>query len=292
MNSRRTTPRPFITTGKTLAVGLLLASGAWQSLHAEPAPDAERPPAAAAGADDRPGPWTEPGVRRPGPPAAQGGGGPRAQRAGGGRGGRGGRGGDRGPDPVPLTEDQVEDAVALMIELDPAIAPRIEQLRAERPELLRRALSRRFPRLGYMLNLKESRPALYALRVSDIRLENLSHEQARTLAALPDDDPGADAARAALRATLEEHFGVRQEVRRAELAALRDKIVEMEAGLVADERQREALVQQRLVQLEADPPPPGGGRGAGDGDRRHGRRGEGPRGDERREAGRPEAQQP
>lgn len=287
MNSRRTKPRRTITTCTALAVGLLLAGGARLSLHAEPAPDAERPPAAEAGADDGPGPWTEPGVRRPGPPEAQGGGDPRAERAGGGRAGKGGRG--RGPDAVPLTEDQVEDAVALMIELDPTIAPRIEQLRAERPELLRHALSRRFPRLGYMLKLKEVRPELYELRVSDIRLENLSHEQARALAALAADDPGVEAARAALRATLEQHFTVRQDVRRVELAALRDKIVEMEAKLADDEGRREALVQQRFDQLEAEPPPPADVRGGGDGDgdRRRGRRG-----DERRDDGRAEKQQP
>ena len=155
----------------------------------------------------------------------------------------------------PLTQDQVEEAVALMIELDPSMASKVEELRSERPELLRRAVTRRFPRIGHMLKLKESRPALYELRVSDIRLETLSHQQARALAALPEGDPAADAARAQLRDTLEQHFAVRQEVRRAEIEMLREQLAKMEAKRVDEKTRRDELVDKRLAQLEAKPPP-------------------------------------
>ena len=264
MTIRRLTPRRILaTTGAAIAFGLLL------SVAIRPTADAdhhEQPPSVEAsdvlgGHEFDPPPRMGGRPDRPGSPGEA-----RLNR-------RDGMG-ERGSGPVELTEDQVEEAIALMIELDPSIAPRIEQLRAERPELLRRAVSRRFPRLGYMLKLKEKRPELYALRVRDIQLENLSHEQARVLAALPADDPGVGAARATLRATLEDHFVVRQDVRRGELAALRDKIAEMETKLVDDAARREALVQQRLDQLEADPPPPAGKRGVDDGERRRGQRGE------------------
>ena len=249
--------------------------------HHAPPPEGGPPPAAAAaeGVDVLEGVEFEPGPPRDGRHDHRGERGEGRSERGDGMGGRGGR----GTGPMKLTDDQVEEAIALMIELDPSMAPRIKQLRAERPELLRHAVSRRFPRLGYMLKLKEKRPELYALRVRDIRLENLSHEQARTLAALPADAPGIEAARAALRGTLEEHFAVRQDVRRFELEALREKIIEMETRLADDAVQRETLVQQRLDQLEADPPPPVGKRGGEDGERRRGRRGDGERGDEPRE---------
>ena len=239
--------RPILTTCTALAMtlGLLGVDGSQRAAQAQ-SPDRSAAPSAADG------------NRRE---ARQPNAGARAERRSGNRNERRNRGSSS------LTENQVEEAVALMIELDPSMAPKVEELRSERPELLRRAVTRRFPRIGHMLKLKESRPALYELRVSDIRLETLSHQQARALAALPEGDPAADAARAQLRDTLEQHFAVRQEVRRAEIEMLREQLAKMEAKRVDEKTRRDELVDKRLAQLEAKPPPD-----ASDSERLRGRR--------------------
>ncbi len=280
-----TPQRTTLFIAATLAAGVLLVNQAPLATGAEHGGSASE----AQGAEDR-------GARRGAERGAERGDDrePRGERRAGknGRGGPGpgpglGSGSDSVPEPMTLTEEQVEDALALMIELDPAIAPNIAMMRVQRPEHLRRAVSRRFPRVSYMLKLKESRPEVYALRVKDIRLENLSKRQARALAVLPQGDAGVDAARAALRSTLEEHFVVRQDVRRVELAALREKLSQMEARLSTDEAQRGAMIEKRLADLEASPAPHGAAR---DRERRHGRqgeaaRGQGPRGERARGQG-------
>jgi len=279
-------PRSIITTGAAFAVALILVGGvrfaALADHHGVPTEGDRRPAAEAENGTGGAALGSDPAPHRTGAPDGR-----RSKADGDGRAGRrsgnGGRSDGRGSASASLTDEQVEEAVALMIELDPAMAPRIEQLRAERPALLRVAINRRLPRLGYMLKLKESRPDFYALRVRDIRLENRSHQQARALAALPEGDPGADAARTELRGTLNEHFTVRQQIRRVEIEMLREKLVKMEAKLGDEEGRRDAFVEGRLAKLEAQPPPPADVRSAGD--RRRGRRGEAARGDEPRENG-------
>lgn len=293
-------PRRTIMTTTALAAGLLLvgqaplAVGA-EHVHSPPGPQAtDEGDARGAGK-----PESKPERKYEGKPGGKSGaesGGERSARGEGRderRGAKSGRGGHgHEPEPVPLTDEQVQEAIVVMIDLDPAMAPRIEKLRAQRPEQLRREVSHRFPRLGYMLELRESQPALYALRVKDTRLQNLSKKQARALAALPEGDPGVDAARAVLRGTLQQHFTVRQDLRRVELAALREKLVQMEARLGQGESRREAIIEKRLAHLEANPPMPAAGgaldrrRGPqGQGARAEGTRGEGPRGEKDRHGG-------
>ncbi len=212
--------------------------------------------AAANGGEQNRSPVQAPEVSASAPEASQAPeGGAQAGRSGGGQGGQGAH-----RKPAPLSGKLLEEAVTLVIEIDPTMAPRIERLRSERPEMLPQVLQRRFPRLRHLLKLKKMRPEIYAMRIHDIRLEKRSREQVRALAALPEGDPGVDAARVALRATLDRHFQVRQDVRRLELAVFRERLAQMEAKLSADESRRDELVSKRLAKLEAEPE--GGNKGA------------------------------
>ncbi|MEE9405518.1 MAG: hypothetical protein V3V20_11545 [Algisphaera sp.] len=205
------------------------------------------------------GPWDGPGPfghgKPDGPPAYIRHGGPPQDGFGAGGPPRHGMGAQG--DPPALTPQQIEQATALMEELNPEMAQRLAALRDGQPEKAREIMSQRFPRLRHMLTLKEKDPAMYDLRIRDIHLAQQTAKLARDLAN-PAEDQTPDMlseSQAALRAALSEHFEVRQMVRRAQMEHLRQRLVEMEAKLNTDAGQRDALIAQRYEQLLASPPP-------------------------------------
>lgn len=161
--------------------------------------------------------------------------------------------GRRGPfgDRAPLSDEQAEAALEVIELIYPESA---EQMRAnwkEDPDQVKRMLDRRFPRVRYMLSLKERNPEMYELRIADITLTRQSEQLVRQMreAKKADDEKAFDDHRDALEDVIEEHFDVRQEIREIELEWLRERLERMEEEVDDRARDKRDLIEQRLLEL-------------------------------------------
>lgn len=152
-----------------------------------------------------------------------------------------------------LTDEQAEAALEVLGELYPDTGERMWRNWEENPNEVRRMLERRFPRVRYLVALRERNPEMYELRISDLQLTRQTQQLGKELRhARKQEDPDDDAIEELedeLEEAVEEHFEVRQELREMELEALHDRIEQMEDQLKDRSRDRRELIEQRLLEL-------------------------------------------
>ena len=151
----------------------------------------------------------------------------------------------------PMTDAEVESARQIIAELYPELAARMDALYEESPDKLRRTIEKRFSRVRFLVKLQERNPAMFELRMSDIRLGRETHALAQRVkqAHLDDDKKTYKALYAELEDKLAAHFDVKQRVRQAELDLLRQRVEELEADLEDRDDERDDLIEQRLNEL-------------------------------------------
>ncbi|MEL7089328.1 MAG: hypothetical protein AAGL98_12960, partial [Planctomycetota bacterium] len=119
----------------------------------------------------------------------------------------------------PMTDPEIQAARQIIARLYPELALRMDTLHAENPQKLRRTIERRFPRVRFLVKLQKRQPALFALRMDDIRLGRETFALAKQVqqAHLNDDKEAYKDLYATLEEKLAAHFDVKQRVRQAEL---------------------------------------------------------------------------
>ncbi|MEM7627052.1 MAG: hypothetical protein AAF333_15760 [Planctomycetota bacterium] len=160
-------------------------------------------------------------------------------------------GGERPGRRQPMTADEIESARRIIAQLYPELAERMDTLYEENPEKLRRTIETRFPRVRFLVKLKERDPAMFDLRLSDIRLgrETLALARQVKKAHVDDDKDKYKMLYAELEAKLAEHFDVKQQVRQAELDFFRQRVEQLEDELEDRDDDRDDLIEQRLNEL-------------------------------------------
>ncbi|MEM6459329.1 MAG: hypothetical protein AAF710_08070 [Planctomycetota bacterium] len=158
---------------------------------------------------------------------------------------------DRGPRDRRWTDAEAEAAREVIATLYPELAERLDKLRDEDPRAYRDALERRFPRVRFLVRLRERDPEMYALRVEDITLARRVESLGKAYRAAEAD--GDDMKSLAIKDDLEDaaaaHFDVRQTIRRIEIDRLRARLEAMEQQLEEQDDDRDDLIERRVDEL-------------------------------------------
>ncbi|QOJ00450.1 MAG: hypothetical protein HRU70_08090 [Phycisphaeraceae bacterium] len=113
----------------------------------------------------------------------------------------------------------------------PDLHQRIERLNTTQPPITERLLARMGPRPTELVQLKESNPALYALKLRELDNAVAIVEQARALgqawAAGTQDGPDATQARRLLRQAIEKQVDVRSEIQALDIAELEKRLADL-----------------------------------------------------------------
>lgn len=172
--------------------------------------------------------------------------------------GRFGRDGVRREGPMGLMdpqrrEEMRENILAVVSDIDPDRAERLERLLEHRPEMALGLLREHLPHLLRLVHLREQNPDMYEIRIHDINLARESEELADHLHELREEDQPnenqVNEVRTRLRDLVIEHFEVRQHAREHELHQLEQRIDELRQQLEARSEAREKLIQRRLRDL-------------------------------------------
>ncbi|MEM9882763.1 MAG: hypothetical protein AAF800_07590 [Planctomycetota bacterium] len=158
---------------------------------------------------------------------------------------------DRGPRDRRWTDAEAEAAREVIGVLYPELAERLNKLRDEDPRAYRDALERRFPRVRFLVRLRERDPEMYALRVEDITRARQVEALGKAYRAAEAD--GDDMKSRAIKDDLEDaaaaHFDVRQTIRRIEIDRLRARLEAMEQQLEEQDDDRDDLIERRVDEL-------------------------------------------
>lgn len=159
--------------------------------------------------------------------------------------------GERG-DPPPLDEAHREAALAVLADVYPRLAERLNEAQEANPRRAEWALRKMWPRLHRLVELRERDPAMYRLRVADQRhkVETLRLVHQLRRAQRRDEAPARPRElRAKLRDRVNEHFEVRQRMRRHELEQLAERIEQLRAELQRRQTNRDQLISRYIEAL-------------------------------------------
>jgi hypothetical protein len=144
-----------------------------------------------------------------------------------------------------------EKLIAVVRDIDPALADQLEALNSTRPRAIFSVLRRQFPTVMRLALLKDEDPQLYQLRVRDLQLTRHSDELAEQYreAKRRDDKQAADDIADQLEPIVEEHFDVRQQARQREVQKLEERLEQLKDALDERDDNKRDLIKQRLAEL-------------------------------------------
>lgn len=150
-----------------------------------------------------------------------------------------------------MTDQDLDAAQAIVARLYPELAERFDALRREDPRQFKQTLERRFPRVRFLVELQDRDPAMFELRMADIRLDRQTDALAYELreARNADDKDRYEDLRDAIEAKVTEHFDVRQQIRAMEIEMLKQKLEDLEERLDDRDDDRKDLIEQRVNEL-------------------------------------------
>lgn len=129
----------------------------------------------------------------------------------------------------------------------PEVHERFKELSKRDPEEARRKFASMFPRVRFLYEMRQRDPAMFGMRLRDIRAMRMSIEAARAIAKFDADGGGADTPERAklverLRVSLNDQYGVRTEILAYEVDRLRKQ--HQDAAAMLENRAGEA---ERIV---------------------------------------------
>ncbi|MBI1336625.1 MAG: hypothetical protein GC164_06655 [Phycisphaera sp.] len=165
-----------------------------------------------------------------------------------------GRGPDKKPDDGPVTPQQLNQRLEVLREIHPQLAKQLEALREKNPERVAQMLRQHWPRLQEIVDTRESDPEFFNLRVSDIRLtrERMDLIGQFRKATRSSNITTLNVLRDQLLANIQEHFEVRQEMRRKELEQLESRVTELKQKLDDREKQRDQIINDYFNSITTD----------------------------------------
>ncbi len=150
-----------------------------------------------------------------------------------------------------LDDQDLDAAQSIIAQVYPELAERLAQLRADDPRQFKQTLERRFPRVRFLVELQKRDPAMFELRMADIRLDRQTDLLAQQLrdAREADDKVRYKELRDQIEAKVAEHFDIRQAIRAMEIEHLKLKLEELEERLDERDDDRKDLIEQRVEEL-------------------------------------------
>lgn len=193
---------------------------------------------------------------------------------------------------APMSPEMVERIIAVARDVSPELAAQLEKVRNEAPEEMSQAARQNARRLIALAIVKDRNPALYAIRVEDVRLQlelrKLGDEYRAAVAA--DDKAKAEALDAQIAAKVRTQVDVDLRARAQELVALDEQVKSMREELSREQRETEARVAERIEAVRKGQPIQERGMFGDGGPGGRGRpRGEGVEGDRPRAPAKPKA---
>lgn len=155
----------------------------------------------------------------------------------------------------PRIAEHLEGVIAVVRDIDPQLAERIENIHDDRPGMKMLAVRRAFPQVFRLVRLREDDPEMYALRIDDMKLQRRSNELVRQIRAARragDDREAADFVDD-LEDVVEEHFDLRQQIRELEIDRLEARIEALKDALSERRHNRRDLMEDRIRDLLKDP---------------------------------------
>ena len=147
--------------------------------------------------------------------------------------------------------EHLDEVIAVVREIDPQVAERIENAKEDRPGAKLMMIRRSFPQVFDLVKLREDDPAMYELRVEDVRMHKQAGQLARQYhqAKRDEDDRAADDFEDELEELVEAHFDVRQEIRELELERLEQRVEALKEALDDRKRDKNDLIDDRLEKM-------------------------------------------
>ncbi|MEM8738380.1 MAG: hypothetical protein AAGG38_07890 [Planctomycetota bacterium] len=150
-----------------------------------------------------------------------------------------------------LTDAQIDTAMQIIAQIQPELSERLEALRERDPASLRSTLERRFHRVRFLVQLKARDPAMFELRITDLKLERDTRflaQQARQASQADEKDRYRDLVDQ-IEVKVAEHFDVRQAIREREIESLKQKLESLEERLDQRGDDRKDLIEERVKEL-------------------------------------------
>ncbi|MEM9915205.1 MAG: hypothetical protein AAF911_09595 [Planctomycetota bacterium] len=150
-----------------------------------------------------------------------------------------------------MSDEEVDAAYRIVVQLYPDLAERLDALRDEDPRRFKQTLERRFPRVRFLVQLQQRDPEMFDLRMADISLDQQTDALAKQLrdARAADDEDRYDELRDQIEAKVTEHFDVRQQIRAREIEMLKARLEELEQDLDDRDDDRKDLIEVRVNEL-------------------------------------------
>lgn len=162
---------------------------------------------------------------------------------------RRGEGGGRWRPDGPMPAEMMDRVIAVARDVSPDLARQLEERRSQAPEAMSQAMRQSARRLMALAVVKDRNPALYAVRVEDLRLQlelrDLGEAFRATSAAGDSDRAIAIAAQIAAKARAQ--VDVDLKARAQELLALDEQMKAMREELLEEEKRTEDRVAERIA---------------------------------------------
>ena len=156
----------------------------------------------------------------------------------------------------PMPPEMVERVMAVARDVSPELAAQLERSRQESPESVSQAMRQNARRLMALAVVKERNPALYAVRVEDLRLQielrKLGEEYRAAVAA--GDAGKASALESQIAAKARTQVDIDLKARAQELVALDDQMKSMREELAAEQKRTDERVAERIDAVKQGKP--------------------------------------
>lgn len=157
----------------------------------------------------------------------------------------------RNPQPA-----DIERFLAVARDLNPEWSARLTELRAEDPRAFSEAIGIRGKRLWHLVELRESNPGLYSLRVEEMRivsrLQSLAVDYHRAVAENRQAD--VSSLRLQIEATAVKQIDIQMRVRGEELAAMAEVLERLRSELLVEATDRVRRAQELADSIIESPP--------------------------------------
>jgi len=156
----------------------------------------------------------------------------------------------------PMSPEMVERVLAVARDVSPELAAQLEKVRSAAPEEMSQAMRQNARRLVALAILKDRNPALYAIRVEDVRLQLELRKLGEDFRAATEAGNAAKAAAldAQIAAKVRTQVDVDLRARAQELVALDEQVKSMRDELVKEQRDTDARVAERIEAVRKGQP--------------------------------------
>lgn len=158
----------------------------------------------------------------------------------------------------PMPQEMMDRVIAVARDVSPDLARQLEERRSQAPEAMTQAMRQNARRLMALAVVKERNPALYAVRVEDLRLQLELRDlgEAFRAATAAGDTDRAAALAAQIAAKARAQVDVDLKARAQELLALDEQMKSMREELLEEEKRTEQRVAERIAAVKEGRPVP------------------------------------